>query len=158
MPQFRHLDPPALALTAGLLLTACGGSGKTAAPVTVNAPTVRATLYDARECRSLPGEVRAQNSVVLSSKISGTVVEVMAAEGQVVEKGQAILRIDDTELKQRVQAVQSTAQQAGLERQALAARSALAKATSASLDMAIICSGARPFLAISRPPWSGTLT
>ncbi len=127
MPHFRHLSSPALVLIAGFLLTACGGNEKTAAPVTVNAPTVRATLYDARECRSLPGEVRAQNSVVLSSKISGTVVEVMAAEGQVVEKGQAILRIDDTELKQRVQGIQSTAQQAGLERQALAARSALAK-------------------------------
>ncbi len=127
MPQFRHLGSPTLVLIAGLLLAACGGNDKTEAPVTVNAPTVRATLYDARECRSLPGEVRAQNSVVLSSKIAGTVVEVMAAEGQVVEKGQAILRIDDTELKQRVQGIQSTAQQAGLERQALAARSALAK-------------------------------
>ena len=117
----------ALALAAVLALSACGGGDKAADSKAASASTVRATLYDARECRSLPGEVRAQNSAVLSSKISGTVVEVLAAEGQVVEKGQVILRIDDTELKQRVQAVQSTAQQAGLERQALTARSALAK-------------------------------
>ncbi|MDP2849095.1 MAG: efflux RND transporter periplasmic adaptor subunit [Humidesulfovibrio sp.] len=128
MPKFKtaHLFALIIALATLPFFSACGGD-KTAEPKTASAPTVRATLYDARECRSLPGEVRAQNSVVLSSKISGTVVEVMAAEGQVVEKGQAILRIDDTELRQRVQAVQSTAQQAGLERQALAARSALAK-------------------------------
>lgn len=116
----------ALALAAGLFLCSCGGDKQPEAK-SAQAPTVRAALYDARECRSLPAEVRSQNSVVLASKISGTVVEVMAAEGALVEKGQAILRIDDTELKQRVQGIQSTAQQAGLERQALTARSALAK-------------------------------
>lgn len=109
------------------LLCACGGGDQPPRPAAVAAPTVRAILYDARECRSLPGELRSKNSVTLSSKISGTVVEVLAAEGQVVERGQAILRIDDTELKQRVEAVQSTAEQAGLERQALAARAAHAR-------------------------------
>ncbi|MDQ7834928.1 MAG: efflux RND transporter periplasmic adaptor subunit [Humidesulfovibrio sp.] len=127
MPQRKKIFVPALLLAAALLASACGGGDKAPEPQTVSAPTARVALFDARECRSLPGEVRSQNSVVLSSKISGTVVEVMAAEGAVVEKGQPILRIDDTELKQRVQAVQSTAQQAGLERQALTARSALAK-------------------------------
>jgi len=118
-----------LAFATGLLLSACGGD-KTAEPKTASAPTVRATLYDARECRSLAGEVRSQNSVILSSKISGTVVEVLAAEGAVVEKGHPILRIDDTELRQRMQGIQSTAQQAGLERQAIAARVAMAKTNS----------------------------
>ncbi|MDO9630618.1 MAG: efflux RND transporter periplasmic adaptor subunit, partial [Humidesulfovibrio sp.] len=116
-----------LVLAAGLLVSACGGGDKAPQAKSVSAPTVRAAMFDARECRSLPAEVRSRNSVVLASKISGTVVEVMAAEGDVVEKGQSILRIDDSELRQRMQAVQSTAQQAGLERQALTARSALAK-------------------------------
>jgi len=116
---------PALT-TAALLLAACGGD-KAPQPKTVSAPTVRAALYDAQECRSLTGEVRSQNSVTLSSKVAGTVTEVLATEGQVVEKGQVILRIDNTELKQRVEAVQSTARQAGLERQAIAARRDMAK-------------------------------
>ena len=123
-----HREPlllPALAMAA-LLLAACGGD-KAPQPKTVSAPTVRAALYDAQECRSLAGEVRSQNSVILSSKVAGTVTEVLATEGQVVEKGQVILRIDDTELKQRVEAVQSTARQAGLERQAIAARRDMAK-------------------------------
>jgi len=130
VPQTLNQHPaPALALVlcACLLASACGGGDKPAEAKTVSAPTVRVAMFDARECRSLPGEVRSLNSVVLSSKISGTVVEVMAAEGAVVEKGQSILRIDDSELRQRMQGIQSTAQQAGLERQALSARSALAK-------------------------------
>lgn len=116
-----------LALACLALAAACGSADKQAPEAAPSVPTVRATLYDARECRSLPGEVRSRNSVTLSSKISGTVVEVLAAEGQIVEKGQPILRIDDSEIRQRVEAVQSTAQQAGLERQALAARRDMAK-------------------------------
>ncbi|MDR3641640.1 MAG: efflux RND transporter periplasmic adaptor subunit [Humidesulfovibrio sp.] len=117
--------PLILPLAAALFLVACGGD-KTPQPKTVSAPTVRATMYDAQECRSLPAEVRSQNSVTLSSKITGTVVEVLATEGQVVDKGQVILRIDDTELKQRVEAVLSTERQAGLERQAITARKDMA--------------------------------
>lgn len=127
MPQAARPRSIFAAFALASLLSACGHGDKPAEPVTVSAPTVRATLYDARECRSLPGEVRSRNSVTLSSKISGTVVEVLAAEGAVVEKGQVILRIDDSELKQRVQAVQSSAQQVGLDRQALAARRDMAK-------------------------------
>lgn len=115
-----------LALAAALLLAACGGE-KAPEPKTVSAPTVRAAMYDAQECRSLPGEVRSQNSATLSSKISGTVVEVLAAEGQVVQKGQPILRIDDTELKQRVESVLSNERQAGLEKQAITARKDMAR-------------------------------
>lgn len=110
-----------------LIIAACGRGEKPTEATAPTVSTVRATLYDARECRSLPGEVRSKNSVTLSSKISGTVVEVLAAEGQIVEKGQAIMRIDDSEIRQRVQAVQSTAQQVGLERQAMAARRDMAK-------------------------------
>jgi len=123
----RSVGPALWASAVLLLLCACGRDDKPAAPAAVRVSTVRAALFDARECRSLPGEVRSKNSATLSSKISGTVVEVLAAEGQVVEKGQTILRIDDAELRQRVEAVQSTAQQATLERQALAARKDMAK-------------------------------
>jgi RND family efflux transporter MFP subunit len=113
-------------LIVALLLSACGGD-KTPPVKTVSAPTVRATLYDAQECRSLPAEVRSQNSVTLSSKATGAVVEVLATEGQVVDKGQPILRIDDAELRQHVEGLQSSARQAALQRQTLGTLTALAK-------------------------------
>lgn len=115
-----------------LSLAACG-QGEQAASLqeasSVSVGTLRLTPTEARECRSLPGEVASRNSVTLSSKLSGTVVEVMAAEGDMVAKGQPILRIDDTELRLREQSTQSAAGQASLERQALAARTSQAKAT-----------------------------
>jgi RND family efflux transporter MFP subunit len=124
-PITRNLTLATL-LLLGLALAACG-KDKAPEPKVVAAPTVRATLFDARECRSLPGEVRSKNSVTLASKIAGTVVEVLASEGQVVDKGQVILRIDDAEVRQKMQGIQSTAEQARLERQAIAARRDMAK-------------------------------
>jgi RND family efflux transporter MFP subunit len=117
-----------------ILLIACAACGQESSPTTpearaVRARTLRLALTEAQECRSLPGQVEAKNSVTLSSKLSGTVVEVLAEEGAMVAKGQPILRIDDTELRQREQSVRSTAGQAGLEAKALAARKAQAKAT-----------------------------
>lgn len=120
------LEFPILLAAAVVLLAACGGEKKPEQR-TVSAPTVRAALFEAQECRSLPGEVRSQNSVTLSSKVAGTVTQVLAAEGQIVEKGQVIMRIDDAELKQRVEAAQSNTRQAGLERQALAAQANMAR-------------------------------
>ena len=98
-------------------------------PRSIEAKTLRLELTEARECRSLPGQVHSKNSVTLSSKLSGTVIEVLAEEGDILTAGQAILRIDDQELRQREQSIRSTAGQAGLERQAIAARRAQAKST-----------------------------
>ncbi len=115
-----------------VICTACSQepSSTKSEPHTVQARTIRLTQTEAQECRSLPGQVEAKNSVTLSSKLSGTVIEVLAVEGTLVRKGQPIMRIDDAELRQREQSIRSTTGQANLERQALAARSAQAKATS----------------------------
>jgi RND family efflux transporter MFP subunit len=111
-------------------MTACGREeASTSEPRTIKALTLRLALTEAQECRSLPGQVEAKNSVTLSSKLSGTVIDVLAEEGAMVSKGQPILRIDDAELRQREQGVRSTAGQASLEAKALAARKAQAKAT-----------------------------
>lgn len=113
-----------------LLLAACGQEKTTAPePRVIKALTLRLALTEARECRSLPGQVQSRNSVTLSSKLSGTVTEVLAREGDLVAAGQPILRIDDRELRQREQSIRSTAGQAGLERQAVAARRLQAKTT-----------------------------
>lgn len=118
-----------LAFCAALLaLTACGqGPDKAPEGRRVRAATLALEPREAVECRSLPGQVEAKNSAVLSSKISGTVTAVFVEEGAFVQKGQPILQIDDAELRQRRQGAQAGAGQAVLERKAVAAQAALAR-------------------------------
>ncbi len=126
MPLFLRTLP----LLAVLLLTSCGQDvPPKAEPRSIKAGTLRLSLTEARECTSLPGEVQSRNSVTLASKVSGTVTEILAREGDSLAAGQTILRIDDAELRQREQGVRSTAGQASMEGKALAARRAQAKAT-----------------------------
>ncbi len=126
MPLFLRLLP----LLAVLLLASCGQDAPPKAePRSIKAKALRLSLTEARECTSLPGQVQSRNSVTLASKVSGTVTEILAQEGDSLAAGQAILRIDDAELRQREQGVRSTAGQANLESKALAARRAQAKAT-----------------------------
>ena len=125
-PSFRT----ALLLAVLLLLAACGQeTPKQPESRSITARTLRLAPTTARECVSLPGQVQSRNSVTLASKLSGTVVEVLAREGDALQAGQPILRIDDAELRQREQSVRSSAGQAGLEAKALAARKAQAKAS-----------------------------
>lgn len=98
-------------------------------PRSVTAQTMRLGLTTAQECRTLSGQVRSRNSVMLASKISGTVTAIQSEEGAAVQPGQVIVRIDDAELRQREQSLAATASQANLERQALVARRSQAGTT-----------------------------
>jgi len=53
------------------------------------------------------GTLEARVQAVVSSKISGRILEVLADQGDQVEEGQILLRLDDRELKQQVEIARS---------------------------------------------------
>lgn len=53
------------------------------------------------------GTLEARVQAVVSSKISGRILEVLADQGDQVEEGQVLLRLDDRELKQQVEIARS---------------------------------------------------
>ncbi|MDY0228189.1 MAG: hypothetical protein RBR38_15360 [Desulfomicrobium apsheronum] len=72
---------PVLLLLPLLLLSACDQEAlKQPEPRTIKAQIMSLALTEARECRSLPGQVESRNSVTLTSKTSGTVTEILARE------------------------------------------------------------------------------
>lgn len=112
-----------LAVSAFCLLTACGSEPPPGSKArTVQARTSPAILEQAVECRSFPAQVEARNSVTLASKVSGSVVEVFAREGDALKAGNPVMRIDDKDLQSREQGLRASMAQASSERQALAAK------------------------------------
>lgn len=110
-------------------LAACGREpDQPAPPRTIEAPKLKVRAEEVIECRAFPAQVEARNSVTLASKFSGAVLEVFAQEGATLRAGDPILRIDDKDLLSREQGFGASMNQANLERQALAAKSAHAKA------------------------------
>jgi RND family efflux transporter MFP subunit len=125
----QHRTFPLLVLLA--LLAACSGEK----PETVKAARlVEAAVHQAArrevvECRSFPAQVESEQSVTLASKVSGAVEQVEAREGDQLRAGQTILRIDDKDLTSQEQGLLASREQAARERQALVARSGLARTT-----------------------------
>ena len=60
-----------------------------------------------RDRINLPGSIEAWTTLSLLSKLNGTVVEVVAREGQVVKKGDVLARIDDDDYRIAVQRAQA---------------------------------------------------
>jgi RND family efflux transporter MFP subunit len=63
----------------------------------------------------LPGTVASEQSVHLSARISASVEQVFASAGQRVEKGQTLIRLDDRELQQQLEAAKVALRQAEIE-------------------------------------------
>lgn len=105
-----------------------------APPRAIEASKLKALAEDVIECRGFPAQVEARNSVALASKLSGAVLDVFAQEGAALRAGDPILRIDDKDLLSREQGLVASMRQATMERQALAAKSAHAKANLDRLD------------------------
>ncbi len=121
--------PRLVMIIACLGLAACGPDAPPEPKSrTVKAETGVARLEEAVECRSFPAQVEARNSATLASKLSGSVVEVYAAEGASLKAGEPILRIDDKDLQSRAEGLKASMAQASSERQALAAKVSHAKA------------------------------
>jgi RND family efflux transporter MFP subunit len=119
----------ALFALAALLLTLAACGSEPAAPPhrLVAAGLRRVVAEEVVECRAFPAQVEARNSVTLASKLSGSVVEVFANEGDSLRAGDQILRIDDKDLRSRAQGLGANMNQAAMERQALEAKAAHAR-------------------------------
>lgn len=96
---------PILALLAGLL-AGCGPSGDEAAgrgqdrAPAVEAVPARAGTLPLEE--RLNGVVRADNQITVQAEIEAPIVAVMARNGQAVERGQPLVRLNGDELRQQL--------------------------------------------------------
>jgi RND family efflux transporter MFP subunit len=87
-----------------LLISACG-AGRDGGPVAVAAPPVEAVPAHRGSLplsEELSGVVRALNQVAIRPEINGTVVEVLARDGDAVTAGQPLVRLDAESLTEQV--------------------------------------------------------
>jgi membrane fusion protein (multidrug efflux system) len=61
------------------------------------------------------GTVKPQQSVTVSAEVAGRIVEMPVSEGEVVSKGQLLARLDDRDLRLRIEEVRSAVSQEQLE-------------------------------------------
>jgi HlyD family secretion protein len=103
MPMKRAELIPTLALLMGLL--ACGPSEETADREEERAPAVEAVPARAGTLpleERLNGVVRADNQVTIQPEIEAPILEVLGRNGQAVERGQPLVRLDGDELREQL--------------------------------------------------------
>ncbi|MFE7225230.1 efflux RND transporter periplasmic adaptor subunit [Nocardioides sp. NPDC057577] len=102
--RWRRLGRTARILLAAGVAAAVVGGGAGAYALTredtaqAQAVQVQATSGTVKETVSASGTVEAAETADLSFEVSGTVTKIYAAEGDTVEKGDALARVDDTTL------------------------------------------------------------
>src|SRR5262249_55045295 len=100
----RRLVGSCLAVLAAGILASTSGCGKKAAAVPEGAQmltpviAVEAKRQPVVESLSLVGSLLANELVEIKSEIEGTVQEIRFTEGQVVNKGDLLIRLDETKL------------------------------------------------------------
>src|SRR5437867_13155601 len=97
-----------------------GGAGGFAMPVEVS-PAIRDTVVDAI---AATGQIEAVQSVDLRPEVDGRIVEILVREGQQVERGTPLFKVDDAQLQAQVAQL---AAQRDLAEQALARTKELAQ-------------------------------
>ncbi|MDR9415372.1 MAG: efflux RND transporter periplasmic adaptor subunit [Gracilimonas sp.] len=81
---------------------------------TVNVETETLTMSTFRSHLRVVGNVETKNDIMISAEVGGRLIEQTVAEGEQVQKGETILRIDDSKLKQekaRLEAVTAQARE-----------------------------------------------
>lgn len=102
-------------LIAALLINGCSGESSDGPrgrgePVVPAVEAVQASFGSLPLTERLSGLVRARNQVELYPQVSAEIVEVNAEDGDHVEAGQALVRLRDTELRERLKQAQANYQ------------------------------------------------
>ena len=117
-------------------LVACSPSGERAASVERPAPLVEAVQarYGALPIEeTVPAMIRARNQVTIRPEVDGRVVEVLVRSGAAVRRGQALVRLDDSELQERLRQAEADVRLAEASAAAAAARAAELEARAARM-------------------------
>lgn len=129
--------PALLVLAAPVVLGLAACKPKASAPVGASArapqkvEVVVLAREDLRETLEVTGSLEANESVAIQPELAGIVREIAFAEGQAVEKGASLARLDDAELKAQVDEAAARADLARINREraeALATDGSLAQA------------------------------
>ena len=116
--QSIHQNPSvwkgAMAMSLACLLLA--GCGEEEAPVESKAPrpvkTIVLEASGAAGMRQYPGRVRAASRADLSFEVAGKLIELPVKEGQVLQEGELVARLDDRDLSANLKSAQAEADNA----------------------------------------------
>lgn len=118
---WRRRGGSIVALAAALgSVAACGpksAEGDARAPVTVEIGRENIAVAAVRAMHvgpAISGTLEPRHSATLRAEVAGPVVETYVERGQSVQRGQALLRIDDTALREALLSAQSAARSAAL--------------------------------------------
>lgn len=105
------MKPTALLLTIGLVLAGCSENGakKKAEPPPVPVTAAKAVAKDIPVSLQVVGRAEAFESVVMKSRVDGQVATVLFTEGQHVNQGDVLIRLDPTDFAARLQQAEATA-------------------------------------------------
>jgi RND family efflux transporter MFP subunit len=105
----RLILPTVLVAGLGFVLGGCGGADEPASyqPKEVRVELVTALRTGVPRIVTATGELQAQNTVEVATRMMGHVREVLVRDGEVVEAGQCLVRIDDTDVLAQLRQAQA---------------------------------------------------